>query len=99
MIFVITGIFTVPMNVNDSDGQRAEDNYYEEPLPRRNVGEMPSGKESMYKKNEGRANSRISPAIVDLPPICIYLDLLHLSDFYGTFIYISEEELGDRYRD
>ena len=53
------------MPVNNSEGQRAEDNYYEEPLPRRNVGEMPSGKESMYKKNEGRANSRISPVIVD----------------------------------
>ena len=59
----MTGIFTVP--VNNSEGQRAEDNYYEEPLPRRNVEEMPSGKESMYKKNEGRANFRISPVIVD----------------------------------
>lgn len=59
----MTGIFTVP--VNNSEGQRTEDNYYEEPLPRRNVEEMPFGKESMYKKNEGRANFRISPVIVD----------------------------------
>ena len=65
----MTGIFTVP--VNDSDGQRAEDNYYEEPFPRRNVGKMPSGKESMYKKNEGRANSRMPPVIVDFSPIYI----------------------------
>ena len=49
----MAGIFTVPVNVNGPDGYLAEDNYYEEPLPRKNVGQMPSAKESIYKEISG----------------------------------------------